>query len=295
MRRKLKIDIGKSVQQLTVVTRSLAAGGIVGSYKSVFRGTGTEFDGYRSYSQDDASLIDWKASARANKLLIREYIEERNLNVFFLMDVSSSTLFSSIPKLKNEYMAELVASLIYAVLYESDNAGLLMFSDNVKKILPLKSGPRQFYSVMREIINFENYGGDYDLAKALKFIQGYLVKGSVLILVSDFIGLKGEWEHYLKMCGNKFDMIAINIKDPMDRVLPEGVGQVVVSSPYTGEKVVIQPDKFKGEYESYVKKQEERLEEIFKENNIDYLSLSTDKSFVKPLLMFFRRRMARFR
>jgi uncharacterized protein (DUF58 family) len=291
---RVKLDIGKSIQKLTITTKNLVSGDLVGGYRSVFRGTGSEFDGYRAYSYEDASLIDWKASARANKLLVKEYKEERSLNVFFLMDVSSSTLFGSIAKLKHEYIAELVASIAYSVLYENDNTGLVMFSDKIKKLIPMKSGPRQFYAILRELVNLGNYGGSYNLAETLKFVEGYLVKGSVLILVSDFIGLKGDFERYLKMCGSKFDMIAIMVRDPMDRTLPENVGQVVVASPYTKEKIIIQPDRIKEEYESYVKAEEDRLEGMLKNARIDFLKLSSDEVFSKPLIAFFKRRMARF-
>ena len=104
MRKKLNVDIVPSIRKLEVVTKGLIKTKGIGSYKSVFRGKGLDFSEYRPYSNvDDAALIDWKASMRTNQLLMRQYEEERDLNVFFLLDFSSSMVFGSTPKLKNEY------------------------------------------------------------------------------------------------------------------------------------------------------------------------------------------------
>ena len=103
-KRELKIDLTKNIKKLEITTRRLVGAQLIGSYKSAFKGHGLEFANYKEYTQnDDASLIDWKASVRTGKLLIKEYEEERKLDVFFLIDVSSSMVFVSTDKLKNEY------------------------------------------------------------------------------------------------------------------------------------------------------------------------------------------------
>ena len=110
--KSLNIDLLPVLRKIPFVKKGLLTSTTVGAYKSVFKGRGLEFAGYRPYSTtDDASLIDWKATARTGDVLVREYIEERNLNIIFLFDVSDSMLFGSTDKLKAEYAAELVASL----------------------------------------------------------------------------------------------------------------------------------------------------------------------------------------
>jgi len=91
---KLRVSLTPAIGKLEVVTKSLVNTKVIGRYKSVFKGRGLEFADYRDYTQnDDASLIDWKASARANKTLVKEFVEERNLNVFLLIDVIYSIVF----------------------------------------------------------------------------------------------------------------------------------------------------------------------------------------------------------
>ena len=88
---KLRVDLKPAIKRLEIITSEVVSAGVVGQYKSVFKGKGSEFDGYRDYSlDDDASLIDWKASVRGNKLFVKQFVEERNINIFFLVDVSES-------------------------------------------------------------------------------------------------------------------------------------------------------------------------------------------------------------
>ena len=125
-KREIKLDIPSTLKKLRVVTEELVTGGAITGYKSIFKGRGLEFDGYRSYNDnDDAGYIDWKASKRANKLLVKEFVEERTLKVFFLIDVSHTMVFGSSQKLKNVYAAEIAVSLAQIILNAGDEIGTL--------------------------------------------------------------------------------------------------------------------------------------------------------------------------
>ena len=126
---KLKINLNFSLSRLDLAIKGLTTTQFLGQYQSVFKGQGLEFADYRTYTQgvDDASLIDWKASRRANNLLVKEFIEERNLEVIFMVDVSSQMLAGSVQKLKAEYIAEIVAAMGYSILKAGDAVGLLLF------------------------------------------------------------------------------------------------------------------------------------------------------------------------
>ena len=129
---ELKLNLKPLIKKLEVSTKRGFIDILTGSYKSSFKGKGLDFEGYRSYiSGDDASLIDWKATLRSQDLLIKVLTEERNVNIIFLVDVSSSMSFASIDKLKNEYAAELVASLSFAAIQAGDSVGLVMFNDKI--------------------------------------------------------------------------------------------------------------------------------------------------------------------
>jgi len=293
---KLKIDVGKIIKKLEIITKELVTSRVIGNYKSVFRGEGLEFDSYRDYSIiEDAENIDWKASLRAGKLLIKEYVEERNLEVFFLVDISSSMIYGSIKKLKSEYAAEVVASLAYATLKAGDSVGLALFNDQVVKEIPVSKEKNQFYILSKTLINPYLYGGGYDLANALKFLISYLRRNVVVIIISDFIGLRGEWRKYLEIAASKFDVIGMMIRDPADRDLPYEEHPVILSDPFSNDQLLVVASKIKAEYSAHVREQENAIKKTFLEVGSDFILLVTNKPFTSDLIGFFRKRKKRLR
>jgi len=293
---KLNVDIVPSIKKLQVFTKGLIRTKGFGSYKSVFRGKGLEFLEYRSYDRnDDASMIDWKASMRSNQLLIRQYAEERDINVLFLVDCSSSMIFGSTPKLKNEYAAELVASLAFSILDAEDSVGLIMFNDKVVKNIYPSKGKVQFYNLVRILIDPNNYGGGYDFNAVTDFVLNYTKETAVVIIISDFVGLNQNFIKNMEFITSKFDTIGIMVRDPRDKELPEDVGQVVIEDPYSNNSLLIEPKLIKEVYEEEIKKQEKWIEDLFLKNKSDFLNLTTDKSFVKPILTMFKERALKWR
>jgi uncharacterized protein (DUF58 family) len=291
----LKLKVKNIVTKLCIATKSLNTSRMTGNYKSAFKGTGLDFEGFRPYQMnDDSKLIDWKASLRSPNLLIKEFREERNLNVYFLLDVSSSMIFGSGEKLKTQFGAEVIASIAYSSMENDDSVGFGMFNDKMIRWLRPKTGEENYYSMLGFLSNNKLYGGEYDLGKALDFVLQILDGGSVLFIVSDFIGLKGDWESKLKVVSSKFDVIALMIRDPRDRVLPETVGDVVISNPYGSGKIALNPKSINKKYVGYVKQQEYQLKEMFKRTGADFLDLSTDKDFVNPLVELFARRKLKY-
>jgi|TARA_Y100000310_G_scaffold12560_1_gene12936 uncharacterized protein (DUF58 family) len=295
-KRKLKIDLTKNIKKLEITTKKVVGTHLIGTYKSAFKGRGLEFASFREYSQnDDASQIDWKASVRTNKLLIKEFEEERKIDIFFLIDVSNSMIFGSTDKLKNEYATELAASFVFTIIEAGDEVGYALFNDEIVKISHPSSGKHQFFNLAKDLTNPENYGGDYDIEKALKYLLSFLPQGTLLIIISDFIGLKENWTHYLKTTARKFDVIAIKIEDPRDIKLPAESYNIMLTDPYSNKTIVVDPLYAKLQYEEYAKNQKRNLEQSFRELRIDLLSIQTDKPFVQPLINFFVRRKRKWR
>lgn len=288
---KLKIDLSELVKRLDIITKDLVSTMMVGNYKSVFKGRGLEFEDYIEYTPgDDASLIDWKSSKKANKLLIKKLEEERDLTLFFLIDVSSTMACSSIKKLKSEYAAEFVASLSYITLDAGDSVGFAMFSDQIIKRMPPARSRHQFYAILKTLANPLFYGGGYNLGEALKFTMSFLEKGSILMIVSDFIGLKGEWQKYLEVASGKFDVIGIMVNDPTDIVLPEDSHQVMLEDPISGGQLLVVPDQIREKYGEYVGAQRMTTRRIFLESDCDFIELSTNKPFIGEIIKFFNKR-----
>lgn len=293
---KLKINLDFSLKRLDLVTKGLVTTKFLGGYASAFKGQGLEFADYRNYNEgsDDASLIDWKASRRVNDLLVKEFVEERNLEIIFLVDVSEKMLTSSVKKLKAEYIAELVSSFSYSMLKAGDSVGILLFSDRIVKYIPPQSGLRQYYSITKNLSETSNYGGYADVEKAIDFIFKTGSKNALVILISDFI-YPFSSEKSLKLTARKFDLITFMIRDSRDMTLPQGIGEVIVEDPHSGEVLLINPKKIRKEYARLTNSDVTHIRNLMKKAGADFLFLETNKPFVKPLLEFFKAREAKWR
>ena len=291
-----KVDLIPALRRLEVLSKGLTTSRLVGAYKSVFKGKGLEFSDYRQYNEDDdAGLIDWKASVRSNDILVKQYVEERELNIFFILDCSSRMLFGSAEKLKAEYNIELTASLSHAILEAGDNVGIALYSDDAKAKLAPSRGKSQFYEISRLLLNPEYYHGKFDLENAVKFVFNYLKEAAVVIIISDFLNWKDEWEESLKLLTTKFDVICLMIRDPRDKTMPEEVGEVYVQDPNSEKTLLVEPALIKQAYEHNVREQENRIRIAFLKNNIDFAEILTDKSFVKPIVGLFLKRTLKWK
>ena len=293
---RLKIDPGFSLKRLDLVLKGLSNTQYMGNYKSAFKGIGLEFADYRLYSHgnDDASLIDWKASKRVNQTLVKEFVEERNIDILFLVDVSSQMLTGSTKKLKAEYIAEFVASFSRSALEAGDSVGLVLFSNKIiKNILP-GSGMKQFYSLTDSLSDTGNYGGYSDIDNAINFSFKNGKEGSLVILISDFIYGLNQSKN-LKLASKKFDFISIVVRDPIDINLPKGIGEVVIEDPYSGSELLIDPNKVRKEYAKETNSNLNKIKLLMKKYGADYLLLETNKPFVKEIVKFFKKRGAEWR
>src|SRR3989338_7253180 len=293
---KLNINLIPTIKNLEIISHGLVSTKIIGNYKSTFKGKGLEFSNYRKYSdKDDANLIDWKATLRSNEILVKEFVEERNVEVLFLLDASSSMLFGSEHLLKAEYAAELMAALYYIVLKSGDSAGFVLFTDEIVKKMKPAQGREKFYLLQKTLTDFNLYGGDYDLAYALKFVRHFVKPHTLIIIISDFIGLTNDWEHALKIASKEFDIIGIMVRDKHDRTLPDDTGQVVIENPYSDQQLIIDPRLLKDKYEKDVRADEAKIQNTFARFRADFISLQTDESFIKPIMNFFNKRRLKMR
>ena len=294
---KLELNFKPMLKKLEIFSKKdISGGGFAGGYVSVFKGRGLEFQGYREYMPtDDASMIDWKASLRSNDLLVKEFTEERNVSVVFVVDVSSTMSYASIKKLKNEYAAELVAALAFSILRSGDSIGLLMFSDKVKLYLHPKIGHKQYYLILSALSTPQYYEGGFDLNAPTSLLMNTLKKGSVVILVSDFIGLKPGWQNTLNYMTKKFDLIGIMVRDPLDNELPRKVGPVVISDPFSDDELLIDPDLIKQKYDNFTKNERRFIKSEFLKRNCGFIELLTNKSFEDEVFKFFKMRAQRWR
>jgi uncharacterized protein (DUF58 family) len=287
---KLLVNFPQAVSEFENAMHKLPVKRIL--YKSVFRGKGLEFESYRLHGpEDDASLIDWRASLRANEMLAKQYVEERQLNVYFLIDVSSSMLFGSSDKLKAEYAAEFVASLSHLIVGSGDNIGMVMFNDDVVKILHPSCSKNQFALFTKFLSDSKYYGGGFDLNKAIEFVLRTVRSSyTVFIVVSDFIKTKKDSLDSLRLIGTRFETFAVMIRDQLDENLPKTSYQFSVQDPYSGRQMILDPAIAAERYRKNVIRQKGMVKEMLKRSRVDLLELMTDKGFTMPVSTFLRSR-----
>lgn len=289
--KRLNLEVPKAVSDLEEAMQKFELRSIL--YKIIFRGRGLEFDSYRNYDpNDDASSIDWKASKRANKLLVKQYIEERDLKIIFLIDTSENMVFGSTDKLKCEYAAELSAALAHLILNNNDNIGFILYNKDIVKFVPPNKGLKQFQIFVDDLSDAVSYTGSSGIEKALDFLLSNADDSiSAVIMVSDFLNVNSTHQKILGLIGSRFETIAVMVKDPLDKKLPDINTEVLIEHPVTHERILINPKLFGGVYEKISNQQEEAVKKIFEQSGIDLLSLTTDQYFVIPLVEFLKERI----
>lgn len=293
MAKEISVQVRPFIKKMQLIMQKTAEARLMSRYRAIFKGKGLEFEDFRTYNseEDDVSRIDWKASTRANKILIRQFKEERDLDIIILLDVSASMVFGSTNKLKCEFAAELAGALSYVIIETGDKPGLFMFSDKIVKKIPPASSRDQYYMMLKAMIDPKYYGGrGCDLEAAISFIMTYTSRRGVLVVISDFFGLKKGWGDALKIASAKFDVICMMIRDVRDEVIPKGVGKIFLADPFSSKEILVDPDLLYKEYEEFAKKQIEHIKHICIVNNADFLELKVGDDFVKPILTLLKRR-----
>lgn len=292
--KKLNLDIFESVYKFESLMERILPKRIF--YKLLLRGKGLEFDSYRNfYPDDDYASIDWKASKRANTLLVKQYIEERDIKVLFLIDISDNMIFGSQEKLKCEYCAELIAAIGYVITNTtSDQIGCIFFDNDITHTIPLAPGKKQFETLEHEISNPDMYGGVSNMKEFLDKVMERLDPTlSLIFIVSDFIKVDENCSDKFEDLGALFETIAIMVRDPLDRTLPDINKEVVIEDPVTKERMVVNPKIAKKIYEENAMKQENMVKKMLEVANIDCLSLGTEEDFSPKLALFLKNRAER--
>jgi len=290
IKRRLNADIPRSVSEFQSIIKSFELKTKL--YRTILKGKGLDFDGYRVYTpEDDASSIDWKISKKANQLLVKKYIEEQNLKVIFLIDVSENMVFGSTKKLKCEYAAEIIASLTKLIMDSGNKVGYILFSDRIKEFVKPGRGDRHFNRFMDVLTDASIYGGVSNLRGSLDFALNYLSKStSSVVIISDFIRVDEELKEKLTLISHRFETMAVMVRDPLDMTLPDISGELILEDSSTGQRLLINPSIAKKSYEKYAALQDKLVKNIFRKNGIDILELITDKPFVINLATFLRER-----
>ena len=288
-------EILKKIKRIEIRTGRLVNDVFAGKYESVFKGRGMEFHEVREYVPgDDIRSIDWNVTARTGRPYVKKFVEERELTILLMADMSGSGYFGSIEKMKSEIMAEIGAVLAFSAIKNNDKVGLLLFTDRVEKFIAPKKGRLHVLRVIRELLYYTPERKKTDISAALEYLGKVLKKRAVIFLISDFID--SGYERLLRILNKRHDIVAIAISDPREAELP-GIGLIEFEDAETKEVIYLDTND-NALKEALLKRKvsfSENRKRIFRSINMDSVEISTATSYVEPLMLFFRARAKRFR
>ena len=285
---QLSPELLKTIKKIQVKTNHMVNDIMAGEYVSAFKGRGMEFSEVREYQPgDDVRLIDWNVTARMNQPFIKEFIEERELTLMLLVDVSSSGSFGSDQKFKNEIAAEVASIIAFAAIKNNDKIGLIIFSDKIEHHIPPKKGKAHIWNIIRTILSFKPEGKGTNLALPLEYLLKIQKKKATTFLISDFQDT--NYEQQLKLANQKFDLIAINIIDPREETLPD-VGMVFLEDLETGKTLLVNThdSQMLKEHQKRCSQKKQDRKKFFNSIGIDTIEIFTNKSLTDPIIKYFK-------
>ena len=294
-------EILKKIRQIEIRTNRIVSETVAGAYHSVFKGQGMNFDEVREYQPgDDVRAIDWNVTARMNHPFIKKFVEERELTVMLVVDVSGSGLFGSRDQSKRELAAEIASVLAFSAIRNNDKVGLLLFTDDVEKFIPPRKGRGHVLRVIREVLYFEPRRRGTDLAHALEFMGRVLPHKAIAVVISDFLipegsgALPPHTQIALRMANRRHDVVAVHIADRYEMELP-ALGRLVLEDAETGEIVELNTA-HGASRDAFALRQEKQYAEVARQlrsSGIDSIQLRTDEPYAAALGRFFENREKR--
>lgn len=287
----------KRVRRIELITRGMVKETLGGAYHSRFKGQGIEFDDFREYQAgDDVRFLDWNVTARMNEPFVRKYIEERELTVLLVVDVSGSGDYGSHEDSKRERAAEVAAVFAFSAVQNQDKVGLVLVSDQIEAYLPPRKGSAHALRALRDILNIRPRSRRTNLTPALDLALQRISHRALIVVVSDFQVQDTAWEHSLKAVATKHDVVAAQISDLREWELPN-VGRVCLADPESGEEYVVNtshPD-VRRLYAQRVSERQDALSRMLRKNGVERLDVRTTDDYVPALKAYFRSRRRRKR
>ena len=310
-------EILKKIRQIELRTNRIVTETLAGAYHSVFKGQGMNFDEVREYQPgDEVRTIDWNVTARMNHPFVKKFVEERELTLMLLVDVSGSGLFGSRDQSKRELAAEIASVLAFSAIRNNDKVGLMLFTDEVEKFIPPRKGRSHVLRVIREVLFYEPQRRGTDLNEALEFLMRVTPHRAIAVVISDFIGspatARGKSKRrlapqlmlleslaqasftMLRQANRRHDVVAVQITDPRELELP-ALGRLVLEDAETGEIVEVSTGdaRKRAAFAERQAKAQSDLARVFRTAGIDSIQLRTDQPYTVTLGKFFETRERR--
>lgn len=286
-------ELARQIRYIQIRARRAVDTVFGGEYASVFRGQGIEFQEVRDYQPgDEIRSIDWNVTARMGQPYVKRYVEERELTVLFVVDLSASGTFGSGARSKTEVAAELTALLAFSAIRHHDRVGLVVFTDVIERFIPPKKGATHALRLVRELLYFSPRRHGTDIGAALGFVSRVQRRRATVFLISDF--LAAGYERELRLTVKRHDLIAASIVDPHELALPRA-GLLELQDAETGARVLVDTSsrRVREEYARRGRERQQALAAQLRGLGIDQVPIHTEQGWTRDLVRFFKARERR--
>jgi uncharacterized protein (DUF58 family) len=288
-------DVLRQVRLIELRTRRLVNSLFAGEYRSIFKGQGMEFAEVREYQPgDEVRAIDWNVTARMRRPFVKRYVEERELTVMLLVDLSGSSRFGTVNRFKAEMATELAAVLTMSAVRNNDRVGVLLFTDHVEHVVPPGKGRRHALRIIRDVLVHRPAGRGTNVAGALEYLSHLLSHRAIVFLISDLFD--PNVERPLKYLAQRHDLVVAPLEDPSEWVLPDiGVARFV--DPETGQVVTVDTSsaRVREGFRKAAEGERAARRQLLRRLSIDEIPVNTRDGYLEALLRFFRARGRRVR
>ena len=269
-----------------------------GDYRSLFYGYGVDFADLREYQPgDDIRYIDWNVTARMDSPYVRQYAEDREITAWFLLDLSPSMDFGTVPSqsLKRTVLIDFVTILARLLTRHGNRVGAIFYGSRIERTIPPRGGRLQVLRIINDLLKQPHLTQTpvTDLSSLLHGGLHTVKKRSLIFIISDFISAPG-WERPLNLLSRRHDVLAIRLWDPREIELPD-VGPIIIEDAETGEQLYVdtRDRRFRQRFQEAAQRRETELTETFKQAGVDALSLSTEEDLVRAIVRFATMRQRR--
>ncbi len=285
-------DLAKRIHYIEIITTKKVDEALSGAYSSVFKGRGIEFSEVREYIPgDDVGSIDWNVTARYGRPFTKKFVEERQLNLVLAVDVSLSMYFSSKQPTKQMLLAEFCGAIGFSALRNNDQLSLFTFSDIVEKSIHPRRGRQHILRILREVLVGGQGRRGSDVKTIIRYLLEVMKKRAVIFLCSDFCCERNFWKE-LKMLNRRCDVICVVVRDSLEMSFPYKAGRLYLEDPETADNFLVNTnDKdLIDKINASLSRERDELINGFLRAGVDYLFITPETGWLKPLLLFFRKR-----
>lgn len=286
-------ELLKALRKIEITTNRLATEQLAGSYTSVFKGQGLAFREVREYQPgDDVRTIDWNVSARMSSTYVKVFVEEREMTMMLVVDLSASQRFGTRSYSKMRLAAEVAAACAFSAIKHNDRVGLILSTDQIEKLVPAKKGEKHVMRVVREILGRVPERTGTDLRVALETLHSVARRRSVAFVLSDFFTT--GYDRALSLASARHDVIPVMLVDPRDEEMPD-VGLGSFEDFETGDSVIVDTSSpaVRAHYAKQMRNIRAEQVKLFTKLGLDYCTVRTDQPYIKPLRDLFARRARR--